>query len=508
MKIHNLIYSLFLPALLFPLAPANVCHAQQDGDPIAIGTYRVLHSEILNEERLLFVHLPEGYDDSKLSYPVLYILYVQLYNYFADAAIVTEKLGGSGDMPPMIIVGVANTNRYRDLLPIPTAWQREGGGAGNFLRFMEEELIPHIDQTYRTKPFRILAAPQASAVFSLYALINKPSLFNAMVSGNPFMNPDNAAHLYPQVESLATQRDTLKHFLYIQCEKDEPPQNLDYAARFKQLLEAEKLQELRYTIEFSEPSGYFIPPLPLEKAFRSLFNGYALPQEYQIHSLQDILDHYARSSAAYGFSVDPPDHLLMFKGVELKERGKAKEAIEIFAYQLKMNPKSLNAHFQLGETYRGLGELEKAREYFQGFLKIRDTDAAMVQRRVQQIDKMIRGSAAWRIEQAIKTGGITTGLKQYKTIKADPASALYFEESEFNELGYRLMRNGDTKAALEIFKLNLELYPASANVHDSLGEAWMKLGDAQKAIRHYRKSLELNPNNQNAAKMLQELENR
>jgi predicted alpha/beta superfamily hydrolase len=91
----------------------------------------------------------------------------------------------------------------------------EAGGADNFLRFLEEELIPHIDKTYRTKNFRILAGPQAAAVFSLYALIEKPKLFNAIISENPFMNPENAEYLFPRAEQFFNNTASLNHFLYI-----------------------------------------------------------------------------------------------------------------------------------------------------------------------------------------------------------------------------------------------------------------------------------------------------
>ena len=50
--------------LLMMLAYA-VCLAQKDGDPISIGTYRVIHSDILKEDRLLYIHLPEGYQDTQ-----------------------------------------------------------------------------------------------------------------------------------------------------------------------------------------------------------------------------------------------------------------------------------------------------------------------------------------------------------------------------------------------------------------------------------------------------------
>lgn len=100
--------------------------AQEDGDDIVIGKYRVLHSNVLDEDRLLLIHLPREYGETQLSYPVLYLLYGQdINNYFAEAVIIPEKLGSTGEIPPVIVVGVANTNRYRDNLPVSTRDRRE-----------------------------------------------------------------------------------------------------------------------------------------------------------------------------------------------------------------------------------------------------------------------------------------------------------------------------------------------------------------------------------------------
>ena len=62
-----------------------------------------------------------------------------------------------------------------------------------------------------------------------------------------------------------------------------------------------------------------------------------------------------------------------------------------------------------------------------------------------------------------------------------------------------------TKQAIEIFKLNVEQFPKSSNVYDSLGEGYMKAGDKKNAIKNYEKSLKLNPDNTNAKQMLEQL---
>ncbi len=62
------------------------------------------------------------------------------------------------------------------------------------------------------------------------------------------------------------------------------------------------------------------------------------------------------------------------------------------------------------------------------------------------------------------------------------------------------------KDAIEIFKLNVEMFPQNANAYDSLGEAYLESGDKSLAIQNYKKSIELNPKNENAVEKLKKLE--
>jgi len=481
--------------------------SQQDGDDVVIGKYRMLHSDVLGEDRLLLIHLPQDYEDTRLSYPVLYLLYGQdINNYFAESVIISEKLGSLGEIPPVIVVGVANTDRYRDNLPAKINGRGDSGGADHFLRFFEEELIPYVEKNYRSKNYRILAGPQAGAVFGLYSLITKPGLFNAVIAENPFMNPENAAFLFPQAESFFKNTKSLKSFLFIKCEKNERPQDLEYAENFSKLLESHKPEGFRYKVEIREPSGYFVPPLPFQEGLRMMFAGHKLPENFQPKTVKDIIDYYDKLSEDFGFSVDPPDLMLTFEGDKLSQNRKTQEAIELFEYMLSLYPRSLNAIWRLGETYRGMGEFERAKHYYKRFLDFQDSDVAMIQHRLSQVERIISESAAYRIEQEINIKGIESGLEKFRSIKSDPKNQLYFEENEFNGLGYRLMGKGKIKEAIEIFKLNMTLYPDSANVYDSLGEAYMKSGNNENAIKSYKKSLELDPENANAREMLKKLE--
>ncbi len=81
-------------------------------------------------------------------------------------------------------------------------------------------------------------------------------------------------------------------------------------------------------------------------------------------------------------------------------------------------------------------------------------------------------------------------------------------ESDLNSIGYRLMGHGQQKQALEIFKLNVHLFPESANTYDSLADAYDSLGDRKLAIQNYKQSLVLNPKNKNATEHLANFESR
>ena len=84
--------------------------------------------------------------------------------------------------------------------------------------------------------------------------------------------------------------------------------------------------------------------------------------------------------------------------------------------------------------------------------------------------------------------------------KKNPAYQL--PEDEVNAWGYLLMKQTQPKNALEIFKLNVGLYPQSANAYDSLAETFAELGDREQARKNYQRSLELNPKNAGAAEYL------
>jgi tetratricopeptide (TPR) repeat protein len=104
-----------------------------------------------------------------------------------------------------------------------------------------------------------------------------------------------------------------------------------------------------------------------------------------------------------------------------------------------------------------------------------------------------------------KAKGTQAALQRYAELKKSPSAEYKVEESTLNRLGYTLMFSGQVQDAIIVFQRNVQEYPESGNVYDSLGEGYMNAGQKELAIQNYEKSLKLDPKNQNAVEMLKKL---
>ena len=87
--------------------------------------------------------------------------------------------------------------------------------------------------------------------------------------------------------------------------------------------------------------------------------------------------------------------------------------------------------------------------------------------------------------------------EHFKKFSARMGAEFLPPEPIVNDFGYQFMET-DVDKAIKFFQLNIDMYPNSYNVYDSMGEAWMNKGDLKKAIAYYERSVALNPNNQGA----------
>ncbi len=167
--------------------PAPSVTLADPAPPVALSNseQRTITASKIGRPYDLFISLPQNYSTSKQSYPVLYVLdawHFPLMAFLQDNNVYSKR------MPPVIIVNIGQSPasdamalRAQDFSPTPIPQSLGGGGAAAFLDFLEHELIPYIDRTYRTNPAdRGLLGHSMGGKFALYASSNAPVCFSEL----------------------------------------------------------------------------------------------------------------------------------------------------------------------------------------------------------------------------------------------------------------------------------------------------------------------------------------
>ncbi|MBS0662525.1 MAG: FKBP-type peptidyl-prolyl cis-trans isomerase [Verrucomicrobia bacterium] len=106
------------------------------------------------------------------------------------------------------------------------------------------------------------------------------------------------------------------------------------------------------------------------------------------------------------------------------------------------------------------------------------------------------------LRDTIDHHGLMAAQKQYADLKAAAFGDTYVSEGQLNMLGYHYLQRGRLDDAMAVLRWNVELFPESGNVYDSLAEAQVREGNRAEALANYEKSLKLDPTNKNAERML------
>jgi predicted alpha/beta superfamily hydrolase len=196
--------------------------AQEQAEKVSIGTKTVVHSSVLNENRDVYIFLPEGYSQSTNRYPVLYTLYSEAPDYHFSTGVVAG-LSRLRLIPPMITVAFDLGDSMRDLTPTKSPdYGPTSGGAANFLKFIKDELIPSIEKNYRTAPVRLFWSHSIGGLFGLYALLKEPDVFQSMLVSSPYFVYDGGErYIIRSAKNFLESRNGQDNFLYI-CAGNEP----------------------------------------------------------------------------------------------------------------------------------------------------------------------------------------------------------------------------------------------------------------------------------------------
>jgi predicted alpha/beta superfamily hydrolase len=185
--------SLGIRAATFALL-AGPLHAQglaPPEDPAPVHDSFTVASQALGEPRLINVHTPPGYDTlESVRFPVLYMPDGGLDEDFPHVVATVDSLIALGAIRPVIVVGIPNTQRRRDLTGPTRVASDSGiapqvGGSAAFRRFLAEELLPTIAARYRTTDERAIVGESLAGLFVVETFLLEPALFNHYMALDP-----------------------------------------------------------------------------------------------------------------------------------------------------------------------------------------------------------------------------------------------------------------------------------------------------------------------------------
>lgn len=349
----------------------------QNEDKIVIGKIDSVYSKILNENRKIWVYTPPLTSKNKVPnqrYPVLYLLDGDAH--FAATVGLIQQLSqanGNSVLPEMIVVGIPNTNRLRDLTPTPISDSRSNKnlvknteGGLNFVKFLETELTPYIDAKYATAPYKVLVGHSLGGLLAIDIMTNYTNLFNAYLAIDPSMWYENEQFLN-QTMSLIPKKKFVNTRLFIgtantmpkgmtlaQLEKDNSPETKHIRAIFKldKFLKTNPITGLKYAHKYYENESHVSVPLISQyDGLRFIFDYYLLKDI----SEKDFIDsstvlttkfkkHYDSVSQEMGYKVSPPEAFINYLGYDALGKKQYTKATAIFKLNIENYPNSGNAY--------------------------------------------------------------------------------------------------------------------------------------------------------------------
>ena len=351
-----------LGILVLMVLSSSVAFAQYNSGPAKL----TIKSSVLGEDRTILVRTPEGYETNKLAYPVLYMTDGDAH--IAHTSSTIEFLARNGRMPEMIVVGITNTDRTRDLTPTkatgPNAAQfPTAGGADNFLKFIETEVIPEIEKRYRVQPYRVLAGHSFGGLFAVHALITRPELFNSYVAVSPSLQWSDDATLKRAEEFFKTRKE-LRATLFTSL-GNEPGDIGKAFEQFKQLLAKNQIKGFESEAQQMTDEDHGSVVLRSHYfGLRKVYDGWQMPRDPATGAVAGGLkaadDHYKWLSQKFGYSIPTPENLINQIGYQDLLGGNPEEAIVTFKTNVDRYPNSANVYDSLAEAYEKGGRIELA----------------------------------------------------------------------------------------------------------------------------------------------------
>ena len=322
-----------------------------------------LSSTILNETREVWIHVPEGYEKSDDRYPVL----IQLGGgpHFAYSMAIVDLLAKNEHIPAMIVAALPDPtprHHYRDSTPTRVDYLPASGGAPAFLRFLKEELIPHLEANFRTQPFRILCGHGLSGLFAVYALLESPGTFGGFITDGASLTFDNSMIFEFARPKLAGPNVRGFLFLGVGNEQETIPGLQTLAG----LLEKTAPAGLAWKMEIEKDEDQGTAALPVfYKGLKWIYGGWRMPAETAAGGLSAVQAHFADLSKKFGYEIPASEKALSGRGFQLIREQRFAEAETVFRLNAQAHADSHQACMNLAFLFERMKDWKQAAAFYE-----------------------------------------------------------------------------------------------------------------------------------------------
>ena len=345
--------------VLFKVAVSNAQEQFLNPEPIS--------SKFLNEERPYLVCLPHSYSDTnhaQKKYPVVLLLDGHYHYWYSLNTI--DFLSRNNIIPECIIISVLNTDRTRDLTPTHSTTSYDGteakdqlktsGGGDNFLKFINEELIPTIDKNYNTMNLKVFIGHSFGGLTVAQSFLSNSSPFKAYIAMDPSMWWDNDLCL-KQLNTVKSLSNTKSWYM---AAANNNKFNKDTTSirkvqeKFNQLL-LKKPNTLRTKLQIYEDEDHqSITLKSLYDGMRFTFSSYRITEAI----MEDVVkfkNHFQQQSKEWGEEFKPSEALINNNAYYLIMQKKLNIALEFLKLNTELYPTSYNVYDNIAAYYLKMG---------------------------------------------------------------------------------------------------------------------------------------------------------
>ncbi|MBT8485166.1 MAG: hypothetical protein HKO59_11545 [Phycisphaerales bacterium] len=336
----------------------------QDPEPVTIGERLPIRSTQLDEMRELVISTPPGYETGGQRYGVLYLL--DGPSHFTHVVGTSRFLARTRRALPLIIVGVANTDRGRDMSPPRmTPPSGEPVGSGAFRRFLVDELRPFIDEEYRTTGLNILVGHSLGGLFAIETLIEEPDAFSGYFALSPSLWWEDGEFV-DRLAAAPAEHPLFDRFLYLAIGDEGEQMNAPFTQVVERLTAHAPERFTWSSGAFPEEDHGSVPLSAIGHGLREYFQPVRgasnLTGVTDVATLDERYDALARR---FQIEMGVPEMLINQLGYALLGQHLYEEAQAVFEANVERFPDSANVYDSLAECLENVGELPIAYDLYE-----------------------------------------------------------------------------------------------------------------------------------------------